>query len=98
MMRTNSSKLVCLGFHPSSVFALVGSPSNCSTSAGREIFGVDFHEDFSGLCVDTLLIHSLAFPAQSDAYLSECQCRKFAYGMLSPVAMHEVFGGDRAAG
>ena len=58
-----------------------------------EIFGVDFHEDFSGLCVDTLLIHSLAFPAQSDAYLSECQCRKFAYGMHFSGGNDEVFGG-----
>ena len=55
--------------------------------------GVDFHEDFSGLCVDTLLIHSLAFPAQSDAYLSECQCRKFAYGMHFSGGNDEVFGG-----
>ena len=36
---------------------------------------------------------TLAFPAQSDAYLPECQCRKFAYGMHFSGGNDEVFGG-----
>ena len=39
MMCTNSSKLVCCGFQLSNVLALVGSPSNCSTSEGRKYLG-----------------------------------------------------------
>ena len=39
MILTNSGKLVFVGFQPSKVFALVGSPNNCSTSQGRKYLG-----------------------------------------------------------
>ena len=39
MILTSSGKLVFVGFQPSNVFALVGSPNNCSTSQGRKYFG-----------------------------------------------------------
>ena len=36
---TNSGNGVFVGFQPNKVLALVGSPSNCSTSAGRKYLG-----------------------------------------------------------
>ena len=39
IIRISSLKEVLVGFQPNSVRALVGSPSNCSTSAGRKYFG-----------------------------------------------------------
>ena len=39
MIFTSSGKEVLVGFQPSNVRALVGSPNNCSTSAGRKYLG-----------------------------------------------------------
>ena len=39
MIFTSSGKEVLRGFQPSNVLALVGSPNNCSTSAGRKYLG-----------------------------------------------------------
>ena len=90
MIFTNSSKPVCLGFQPSRVLALVGSPSNCSTSGGAEIFRVYFDKDFPACRVDALFVDAFALPTQFDACFPEGERGKFAYGMHLAGGDHEV--------
>ena len=92
MIFTSSSNEVLRGFHPSNVLALVGSPSNCSTSAGRKYLGSTSTSTLACSCVNTFLVHTFTFPAQVDARFLESKGGKFAYSVIFSGGDNKVFG------